>query len=414
MLFLLILSLLPAAALCAYVYRKDRVDKEPPALLAKLFFLGVVICFPAIHIESLLDFVIEGFFSLFGVSYGEDVYLDTPTFYAYQFVGNLFGVALVEEGLKWLVLFFVTRNNKNFNSFFDGIIYSVFVSLGFAAYENVQYVFSFGFSTAVMRALTAVPGHMFFAVIMGLQYSRWHALTNARNVEKAIRAGNPSFRPVIDPKPKLALSIVLPVLFHGAYDFCCSFENAFWVVMFYLLLAALYAYCFSSVRKISKMDADDMTVATWLVTKYHPEFGETLTQYAAGQPAYSPAYAANGAGAAASPAQPYASSAQAAPSPAAPVQAPQAYPGPGAPQGNAPTGAGSPAAYAGAYRTAIPAGTLFVSSGGAPCENNRPFFLPTGDCYSGEWKDGLANGMGTYYFKDGRRVTGMWVNGRTY
>ena len=236
MLFLVIAAVVPAAVLCAYVYRMDRVDKEPPRLLAKLFFLGVASCFPAMLLETLFEGFNDAFFSAFGVADESALYLDTPAHYAYHFVGNLFGVALVEEGLKWLVLFFVTRNNPNFNSMFDGIVYAVFVSLGFAAYENVRYVFAYGLSGAALRAVTAVPGHMFFAVIMGLQYSRWHALTNARNLEKALCAGNPSLRPVIDPKPKLALSLILPVLAHGAYDFCCSFDSAFWVAAFYLLL----------------------------------------------------------------------------------------------------------------------------------------------------------------------------------
>ena len=169
-------------------------------------------------------------------------------------------------------------------------------------------------------------------------------------------------------------------------------------VPFYLLLLGLYIYCFRSVKKTSKTDADDLTVAAWLVSQRHPEFREMLAQLAAaqgavGQPA--PGYAANGP--AGAPAQPY----PYAPAPGASVP----------PQGNTPGGAPASAAP---YRTAFPTGTLFVGSAGAPCENYRPFRLPNGDCYCGEWKDGLANGLGTYYFSDGRRVSGMWVSGRTY
>ena len=81
-------------------------------------------------------------------------------------------VAVVEEGTKFLLMKLRTWKNPNFNYSFDGIVYAVSVSLGFAAFENIKYVMNFGLSVALPRAVLAVPGHMGFAVFMGLFYGR--------------------------------------------------------------------------------------------------------------------------------------------------------------------------------------------------------------------------------------------------
>ena len=81
-------------------------------------------------------------------------------------------VAVVEEGCKFFFLYRRTWHDPNFNFRFDAIVYAVFVSLGFAAFENVKYVFSYGLSVALPRAILAVPGHMGFAVFMGIFYGR--------------------------------------------------------------------------------------------------------------------------------------------------------------------------------------------------------------------------------------------------
>ena len=417
--FLMVAALLPAVVLCVYIYKKDRAEKEPPGLLALLFFLGVVICLPAGWIELVLGKGLSAFFSMFGVSLNGTVYLDTPAYYAYHFIENLFCVALVEEGLKWIVLYFVTRSNKNFNSLFDGIIYAVFVSLGFAAFENIGYVFTYGGEAALTRALTAVPGHMFFAVIMGLQYSWWHAQTNARRLENDLYSRQMlQSPPVYRPGQKLAMSIVLPTLFHGAYDFCCSFgQSYFWIGIFYLLLIGLYVYSFRVVKKMSRVDADDLTVATWLVAQKHPEFKTAIEQWTA------QAQAANvpGAGIPADAQTPVAAGVRTT-APGAACSSPYAMPA-GQPydcawQNNAPAGqTAAPASYAPVSRapavaTSGAAARLFVNCGDPAVSGFGVFRMPDGSRYDGNFKDGLADGFGTCCFPDGRQVTGYWSGGR--
>lgn len=85
----------------------------------------------------------------------------------YLFLAYFVVPGFIEEGIKYRVLLRRTWNEPNFNYRFDGVVYAVFVSLGFAAVENVMYVLTSGFSTAVARAIFSIPGHAMFGVVMG-------------------------------------------------------------------------------------------------------------------------------------------------------------------------------------------------------------------------------------------------------
>ena len=158
---------------------------------------------------------------------------------------------MVEEGFKFLILYLVTRKNKNFNSLFDGLIYSVFVSLGFAALENVFYVTENGWMNAVVRAILSVPGHMFFAVLMGYYYSMWNLYCKANAFERNFKAQGlviPN-SPEFVYKKYLTLSLVMPVLAHGFYDFCCSVDYTIATVGLYAFVFLLYVHCFKKIKK---------------------------------------------------------------------------------------------------------------------------------------------------------------------
>ena len=212
---LVVAALLPAAALCFYVFKKDRTEKEPFGLLLLLLILGAAICLPAVFGEVVIIESFQGFFgeSIRVVADEAVEFSNNFTFVAYNIAENFIGIAFVEEGLKFLVLYFVTRRNKNFNCLFDGLIYSVFVSLGFAALENVLYVTEYGFEVAILRALLSVPGHMFFAVLMGYYYSMWNLYSKANALERSYKANgfiHPS-APEFTYKKNLLLSLLIPV-----------------------------------------------------------------------------------------------------------------------------------------------------------------------------------------------------------
>ena len=104
-------ALLPAIILCVYIFKKDRVEKEPLGLLLGLFFLGAFSCFPAAIFEEIIIGGIKSVFSMFTTN-GE---LEKLPFLLYRIAYYFIGVALVEEGLKFLILKTVTSKNKEFN-----------------------------------------------------------------------------------------------------------------------------------------------------------------------------------------------------------------------------------------------------------------------------------------------------------
>lgn len=280
--FLVCAALFPAVTLCIYVFIKDRVEKEPIGLLLALLGLGCLSCFPAGEIEGLLFGIIEDVFAPFSKEVGGEIVLESHIFKIYNACKYFIGVALVEEGLKFLVLYFVTRKNKNFNSLFDGIIYAVFVSLGFAGLENIFYVLDYGWMNAVMRGIMSVPGHMFFGVLMGYYYSFWHMCEKAKEKERALKKAGliTANAAEFSGKRYLWLAVVIPVLTHGLYDYCCTIGGILSTIGLYGFVLFLYIYCFGKIKKMSKKDTDDNTYSTALVLEKYPLLLERIREQA--------------------------------------------------------------------------------------------------------------------------------------
>ena len=114
------------------------------------------------------------------------------------------------------------------------------VSLGFALWENINYVLSYGFSTAIVRAITAIPGHACFGVFMGVFYGL---------ARKQYNRGK-----MFSSKIFRIFSIVVPVLLHGSYDFIASMENTMGSLYFVAFIIILFALSFGLVNISSKND----------------------------------------------------------------------------------------------------------------------------------------------------------------
>lgn len=184
------LALIPVVGLLIFIYFNDKKEKEPFGLLVGLFFAGMGTIVTAI-IAELVGGLILG-----------------AVFPANTVIGGVLDAMLIvapaEELGKFLVLRLITWKNKNFNYNYDAIVYAVFVSLGFAAFENITYVFSSGIGTAFLRMFTAVPGHACFAVFMGFFYSKakYASLTGKKGACTGFTA----------------LAMVIPIVIHGVYD----------------------------------------------------------------------------------------------------------------------------------------------------------------------------------------------------
>ena len=150
-LILLSIAILPVVGLLLFIYFQDKYQKEPIKSLLKAFFGGML----AVVFDIVLVTTIEYSIGLIPI-------LSYTVFY-----DSFLTAAIPEELCKFMIFMIFIWRDKNFDEYFDGIIYATFISLGFACVENIEYVFLYGFSTGVSRALFAVPGHFLFGVLLG-------------------------------------------------------------------------------------------------------------------------------------------------------------------------------------------------------------------------------------------------------
>lgn len=182
--FLILSALVPVAAFLAFIYHKD-LNKEPRRLLFKSFAWGMFISLPILIIEYALTMIAPNRDGTWQLLYEAFVV-----------------AALAEEGCKAMTLGRVAWEEAEMDEPFDGIVYAVFISLGFAAVENIVYVLGGGFSTSLLRALFSVPGHGLFGVLMGYFFAK------ARFSSVPMRRLG-----------YLCLSLFVPALFHGGFNY---------------------------------------------------------------------------------------------------------------------------------------------------------------------------------------------------
>ena len=219
-------ALVPAVVLLFYVYRHDKIEKEPPKLLALMLLGGVLATLFSLVLETVGQGILNQFF-----------FYPTPLYYILL---AFIVVACVEEGGKLLFLKLFSWKKPDFNYVFDAVVYAVFVSLGFAAFENVKYVFNYGLVTAALRAVTAVPGHLSFSVFMGIFYGR--AKLCEVYGDHSGKAKN------------LALSYLVPVFFHGFYDACAMIGGTVATLVFLAFVVVMYIIVFRLLRAASRYD----------------------------------------------------------------------------------------------------------------------------------------------------------------
>ena len=219
---ILISALTPVAVLLWYIYRKDKVQPEPTKWLLKAFGFGVL--------STFLSFV----FSvpaclLLGMEMDANTYSSISEAFADAFVL----AAIPEELAKLIMLWLLFRKNPHFDERFDGIVYAVCIGMGFAGIENVMYLAGgiedgSWIGIGISRALFSIPGHFFFAVLMGYYYSLYHF--------------------GIDRSPKAkAMILVAPILAHGLFDgilFCMNVDEGLALICLFLFL-----YFFNKLRK---------------------------------------------------------------------------------------------------------------------------------------------------------------------
>lgn len=204
---LLLFAIAPVFIIILYIYYKDKYEKEPKRLLFFNFLLGAIV---SIIITTV-------------IYYAFDIVLPLPneTSVFQQFIKAFVVVGLTEEFSKYIIVRYYAQRHSEFNEPFDGIVYAVMVSMGFAATENIFYVLEGGLQTAILRAFTAVPAHATFGILMGYYMGKAKFSKN---------------------KGLLNLTgLFLAILFHGAYDFFLfiDFIPGIWIGAFISLIIGI-------------------------------------------------------------------------------------------------------------------------------------------------------------------------------
>lgn len=205
---LFLAAIAPAFIIIIYIYLKDKYEKEPKLIMLYSFLLGAIV---SVLISTVLYVLLDYF-----------VPLPDDNNIAEQFIKAFFVVALIEEFSKYVIVRYYSQPRKAFNEPFDGIVYAVIVSMGFAMVENLIYVFQGGLEVALIRAFTAVPAHATFGILMG--YFMGKAKFNGKRIADNL------------------IGLALAVLFHGTYDFFLflQFIPGIWIGAFISLIIAIF------------------------------------------------------------------------------------------------------------------------------------------------------------------------------
>lgn len=255
------LAVLPAAVLLIVIYKLDNIEKEPVSLMAKVFGFGALSVISAVLMEMAGSAILSLFFRTENALYDVIMYFCV--------------VGFSEEIGKFVALKLGTWKNREFNFSFDGIVYGACATLGFATVENIMYCFQYGLSVAITRAIMSVPGHCIFGVFMGIYYGM---------AKRCELSGDEEGK-----KKNFYKSLLIPILLHGTYDFCLSYQYDGIMLVFIVFEIAMVTAAIKRVIKMSKTDsplAPDMQMAVGSEGMYQqaPMMGQMQTPVMNQQP----------------------------------------------------------------------------------------------------------------------------------
>lgn len=225
---LLALAIIPGIIVLIYVYKKDKIEKEPKKLIWKLVFFGVLSALPAIVFELAGDYLLAEIA-------GDGLVA--------MIIENFLVIALSEEICKYFFLKKGTWKNKEFNYRFDAVVYAVSVGMGFAIFENIFYVIENGLVNGIVRALVSIPGHGAFAIAMGIFYGQAKLCESTGDKEGV--------------KKNLRKAVWYPVLMHGFFDFCLTTGS---IIMILIFLAYIITMDVIILKRIKQYAAADVRV----------------------------------------------------------------------------------------------------------------------------------------------------------
>lgn len=202
-------------ALFSYVYLRDSFSKPAMYLVLRIFIIGALLVVPISVIQ--FAFTEEGVFT----------HSFTKAFVLY---------GLIEEGLKWLMLFVFAYQHGQLKRPSDGILFGVSISFGFATVENALYMVAYGLENMIPRALMPTTAHAVYGIVMG------YYIGQAKYNQKRKMAF-------------LLLSASLPMLLHGLYDFILMDFGHYFLFAMVPFMIALWLLAIWKLKKASRLNS---------------------------------------------------------------------------------------------------------------------------------------------------------------
>ena len=190
---MVLLAIVPGILLFLAVWKFDTVEKESPALLAKLFIFGALTILGAILLRT---FGVHAFKPLF--QYNRGIW--------FVFVDSFVLTALIEECAKFLVLKLTTWKSKEFNYTFDAIVYAVVTSVGFVTAENIVYLIKYRGAIEPMKLILPIFAQIIISIFMGYYYGLAKLESASGNAKAS--------------KTHLIEAFIVPYILHGMFEFC--------------------------------------------------------------------------------------------------------------------------------------------------------------------------------------------------
>lgn len=192
-------AIAPGIAILSYVYLRDHLQPEPISMVVRTFLFGILLVFPIM----LLQYVIQTEWEL-----------------NQAFFQAVIASALIEEFFKWLIVYHSAYKHVAFDEPYDGIVYAVSVSLGFATLENLFYLIINGLDVAFWRALLPVSSHALFGIWMG--YYMGLSKFSKKSKEKTTRT---------------IVSLLLPIMLHACYNLILlTTQNWLWLIIAFMAI----------------------------------------------------------------------------------------------------------------------------------------------------------------------------------
>lgn len=258
----LLIAIIPIFLLCVYIYHEDRYEKESIPFLIMLFLAGVLCAVLSSFVKNMEQIFLNNVFSEF-ITFSPDgmIFVVPNARRLYSLLLAVFSYAVTDAVIIVIVLFIITFKNKNFNSLFDGIVYAVYIIMGFTLVEVVAFGYGKGWDLFALKCLTVIPMRMFTGVVMGYFYSQTKIYHLAHIKVQRIPADHSAKIKNFNCWKWGLLTVLVPWMIWGVYEFATLMGGPLWRYLYYFVLMVMYFYSIRKITNVSNNDAlfDEIT-----------------------------------------------------------------------------------------------------------------------------------------------------------